>query len=187
MNEKIKTTITGKIAGGEPIKMTVITGWSTFCSLVFDYETSGIPQHFERQIDTQGEGDLLRSLKTNEPADLHVCEIVPLKTVVKLVFCSKCLMISFPRSDFEKAFENIDITVFEDGTQTELPTCFGENNDAMIATLHSDGTADIESTAYENTIDFKKIVEIDGITHEQLLNLKKAIDFAIEHTEPSNR
>ena len=52
--------------------------------------------------------------------------------------------------------------------------------------LYNNGTIDIDSASFVDTVYLRRNVEIRRMTRSQLLSLRDAIDFAIEHDIPDD-
>lgn len=159
------------------------TEWATFCTVGIVESDSG-RKYSDIQIDRDEQGDLLRALKADGETKLHSCTIKTHGDTVTIV--GRGTKVDVPKSELDKAVKSLRVKLLDDGTQTETPIAFGRGDDAMFMMLYNNGTIDIDSASFVDTVYFRRNVEIRRMTRSQLLSLRDAIDFAIEHDIPDD-
>lgn len=183
ISNKTEYTMHGKGVDGRDFDVFFNTEWATFCTIRIVESDSGrkLP---DIQINRDEQGDLLRSLKADGETELYSCSIKTHGDTVTIV--GRGTKVDVPKVEFEKAVKNLRVKLLDDGTQTETPIVFGRGDDAMLMVLNNNGTIDIDSTSFVDTVYFRRNVEIRKMTRSQLLSLRDAIDFAIKHDIPDD-
>ena len=174
----------GKDGDGHDFDVSFSTEWETFCTIGIVESDSG-KKHRDIQIDRDEQGDLLRALKEDGETKLHSCSIKTHGDTVTIVGRDGT-KVDVPKPELEKAVKSLRVKLLDDGTQTETPIAFGRGDDAMFMMLYNNGAIDIDSTSFVDTVYFRRNVEIRRMTRSQLLSLRDAIDFAIEHDIPDD-
>lgn len=174
----------GKDGDGHDFDVSFNTERATFCTIRIIESDSGrkLP---DIQINRDEQGDLLRSLKADGETELYSCTIKTHGDTVTIVSRGGT-EVDVPKSELDKAVKSLRVKLLDDGTQTETPIVFGRGDDAMLMALNNNGTIDIDSTSFVDTVYFRRNVEIRKMTRSQLLSLRDAIDFAIEHDIPDD-
>lgn len=181
---KTEYVMHGKGIDGRDLDVSFNTEWATFCTIGIVESDSG-RKHRDIQIDRDEQGDLLRALKEDGETKLYSCSIKTHGDTVTIVG-KDGTKVDVPKSELEKAVKSLRVKLLDDGTQTETPIVFGRGDDAMLMMLNNNGTVDIDSTSFVDTVYFRRNVEIRKMTRSQLLSLRDAIDFAIEHAIPDD-
>lgn len=183
ISNKTEYTMHGKGVDGRDFDVFFNTEWATFCTIRIVESDSGrkLP---DIQINRDEQGDLLRSLKADGETELYSCSIKTHGDTVTIV--GRGTKVDVPKVEFEKAVKSLRVKLLDDGTQTETPIVFGRGDDAMLMVLNNNGTIDIDSTSFVDTVYFRRNVEIRKMTRSQLLSLRDAIDFAIKHDIPDD-
>lgn len=183
ISNKTEYTMPGKGVDGRDFDVFFNTEWATFCTIRIVESDSGrkLP---DIQINRDEQGDLLRSLKADGETELYSCSIKTHGDTVTIV--GRGTKVDVPKVEFEKAVKSLRVKLLDDGTQTETPIAFGCGEDAMFMMLYNNGTIDIDSASFVDTVYFRRNVEIRKMTRSQLLSLRDAIDFAIEHDIPDD-
>lgn len=180
---KTEYVMHGKNGDGHDFDVSFNTEWATFCTIRIVESDSGRKLR-DIQIDRDEQGDLLRALKGDGETELYSCTIRTHGDTVTIV--GRGTKVDVPKSELEKAVKSLRVKLLDDGTQTETPIVFGRGDDAMLMALNNNGTIDIDSTSFVDTVYFRRNVEIRRMTRSQLLSLRDAIDFAIEHDIPDD-
>lgn len=173
----------GKDGDGRDFDVSFNTEWATFCTIRIVESDSG-RKYSDIQIDRDEQGDLLRALKADGKTKLHSCTIKTHGDTVTIV--GRGTKVDVPKSELDKAVKSLRVKLLDDGTQTETPIVFGRGDDAMFMMLYNNGTIDIDSASFVDTVYFRRNVEIRKMTRSQLLSLRDAINFAIEHDIPDD-
>lgn len=183
ISNKTEYTMHGKGVDGRDFDVFFNTEWATFCTIRIVESDSGrkLP---DIQINRDEQGDLLRSLKADGETELYSCSIKTHGDTVTIV--GRGTKVDVPKVEFEKAVKSLRVKLLDDGTQTETPIAFGCGDDAMFMILYNNGTIDIDSASFVDTVYFRRNVEIRRMTRSQLLSLRDAINFAIEHDIPED-
>ncbi len=184
ISRKTEYVMHGKGIGGRNLDVSFCTEWATFCTIGIVESNSG-RKWCDIQIDRDEQGNLLRALKAGGKMKLHSCVIETHGDTVSITR-EDGTRADVPKSEFEKAVSNLRVKLLDDGTLTETPIAFGCGDDAMLMMLNNNGTVDIDSASFVDTVYFRRNVEIRKMTRSQLLSLRDAIDFAIEHDIPDD-
>ena len=181
---KTEYTMHGKDSDGRDFDVSFNTEWATFCTIRIVESDSGRKLR-DIQINRDEQGDLLRALKGDGETELYSCTIKTHGDTVTIIG-KDGTKVDVPKSELEKAVKSLRVKLLDDGTQTETLIVFGRGDDAMFMMLNNNGTIDIDSASFVNTVYFRRNVEIRKMTRSQLLSLRDAIDFAIEHDIPDD-
>ena len=184
ISNKIEYVMHGKGIDGSDFDVFFNTEWATFCTIRIVESDSGRKLR-DIQINRDEQGDLLRALKGDGETELYSCTIKTHGDTVTIIG-KDGTKVGVPKSELEKAVKNLRVKLLDDGTQTETPIVFGRGDDAMLMALNNNGTIDIDSTSFVDTVYFRRNVEIRKMTRSQLLSLRDATDFAIEHDIPDD-
>lgn len=174
----------GKGTDGRDLDVVFCTEWATFCTIGIVESDSGRKLR-DIQIDRNEQGDLLRALKGDGETELYSCTIKTHGDTATIISRGGT-KVDVPKVEFEKAVKSLRVKLLDDGTQTETPIAFGRGDDAMFMMLYNNGTIDIDSASFFDTVYLRRNVEIRRMTRSQLLSLRDAIDFAIEHDIPDD-
>lgn len=183
-SNKTEYVMHGKGSDGCDFDVSFNTEWATFCTIGIVESDSGKKLR-DIQIDRDEQGDLLRALKAGGETKLHSCVIETHGDTVTIISRGGT-KVDVPKSELDKAVKSLRVKLLDDGTQTETPIAFGCGDDAMLMMLNNNGTVDIDSTSFVDSVYFRRNVEIRKMTRSQLLSLREAIDFAIEHDIPDD-
>lgn len=181
---KTEYVMHGKDGDGHDFDVSFSTEWATFCTIGIVESDSGKKRR-DIQIARDEQGDLLRALKGDGETELYSCTIRTHGDTVTIISRGGT-EVDVPKSELDKAVKSLRVKLLDDGTQTETPIVFGRGDDAMFMMLYNNGTIDIDSASFVDTVYFRRNVEIRKMTRSQLLSLRDAIDFAIEHDIPDD-
>lgn len=173
----------GKGTDGRDLDVVFCTEWATFCTIGIVELDSG-RKYRDIQLYRDEQGDLLRALKDDGETELCSCSIKTHGDTVTIV--GSGTEVDVPKVEFEKAVKSLRVKLLDDGTQTETPIAFGRGDDAMFMMLYNNGTIDIDSASFFDTVYLRRNVEIRRMSRSQLLSLRDAIDFAIKHDIPDD-
>lgn len=184
ISNKTEYFMHGKGIDGRDFDVSFNTEWATFCTIRIVESDSGrnIP---DIQINRDEQGDLIRALKGDGETELFSCTIKTHGDTVTIVSRGGT-EVDVPKSELDKAVKSLRVKLLDDGTQTETPIVSGYGDDAMFMILHNDGTIDIDSSSFFDSVYLRRNVEIRRMTRSQLLSLRDAINFAIEHDIPDD-
>lgn len=182
---KTEYVMHGKGIDGRDLDVSFCTEWATFCTVGIVESGSEKKTTHVLQIDREEQGNLLRALKSDGETKLYSCAVKTHGDTVTIT-CKDGMSANVPKSELEKAVKSLRVKLLDDGTQTETPIAFGRGDDAMLMALNNNGTIDIDSTSFVDTVYFRRNVEIRKMTRSQLLSLRDAIDFAIKHDIPDD-
>ena len=183
ISNKTEYTMHGKGVDGRDFDVFFNTEWATFCTIRIVESDSGRKLR-DIQIDRDEQGDLLRALKGDGETELYSCTIKTHGDTVTII--GRGTEVDVPKSELDKAVKSLRVKLLDDGTQTETPIAFGRGDDAMFMMLYNNGTIDIDSASFFDSVYLRRNVEIRKMTRSQLLSLRDAIDFAIEHDIPDD-
>lgn len=169
---------------GRDFDVSFNTEWATFCT-IRRVESDSDRKLPDIQINRDEQGDLLRSLKADGETELFSCTIKTHGDTVTIVSRGGT-EVDVPKSELDKAVKSLRVKLLDDGTQTETPIVSGYGDDAMFMILRNNGTIDIDSSSFFDSVYLRRNVEIRRMTRSQLLSLRDAIDFAIEHDIPDD-
>lgn len=184
ISNKTEYVMHGKGIDGHDFNVSFNTEWATFCTIRIVESDTGRKLR-DIQIDRDEQGDLLRALKGDGETELYSCTIKTHGDTVTIISRGGT-KVDVPKVEFEKATKSLCVKLLDDGTQTETSIAFGCGDDAMFMMLHNNGTIDIDSASFFDTVYLRRNVEIRRMTRSQLLSLRDAIDFAIEHDIPDD-
>lgn len=183
ISNKTEYVMHGKGTDGRDIDVVFCTEWATFCTIGIVELDSG-RKYRDIQLYRDEQGDLLRALKDDGETELCSCTIKTHGDTVTIV--GRGTKVDVPKVEFEKATKSLRVKLLDDGTQTETPIAFGRGDDAMFMMLYNNGTIDIDSASFFDTVYLRRNVEIRRMSRSQLLSLRDAIDFAIKHDIPDD-
>lgn len=184
INNKTEYVMHGNGTDGRDLDVVFCTEWATFCTIRIVESDTGRKLR-DIQIDRDEQGDLLRALKGDGETELYSCTIKTHGDTVTIISRGGT-QVDVPKSELDKAVKSLRVKLFDDGTQTETPIAFGRGDDAMFMMLYNNGTIDIDSASFFDSVYLRRNVEIRRMTRSQLLSLRDAIDFAIEHDIPND-
>lgn len=184
ISNKIEYVMHGKGIDGSDFDVSFNTEWATFCTIRIVESDSGRKLR-DIQINRDEQGDLLRALKGDGETELHSCTIKTHGDTVTIISRGGT-KVDVPKSELDKAVKSLRVKLLDDGTQTETPIAFGRGDDAMFMMLYNNGTIDIDSASFFDTVYLRRNVEIRRMSRSQLLSLRDAIDFAIKHDIPDD-
>ena len=184
ISNKTEYVMHGKGIDGSDFDVSFNTEWATFCTIRIVESDSG-RKRCDIQIDRDEQGDLLRALKEDGETKLYSCTIKTHGDTVTIISRGGT-KVDVPKPELEKAVKNLRVKLLDDGTQTETPMAFGRGDDAMFMMLYNNGTIDIDSASFFDSVYLRRNVEIRRMSRSQLLSLRDAIDFAIKHDIPDD-
>ena len=184
INNKTEYVMHGKGIDGRDFDVSFNTEWATFCTIRIVESDSGRELR-DIQIYRDEQGDLIRALKGDGETELYPCTIRTHGDTVTIISRGGT-KVDVPKSELDKAVKSLRVKLLDDGTQTETPIAFGRGDDAMFMMLYNNGTIDIDSASFFDSVYLRRNVEIRRMTRSQLLSLRDAIDFAIEHDIPDD-
>lgn len=184
ISNKTEYVMHGKGIDGSDFDVSFNTEWATFCTIRIVESDSGRKLR-DIQIDRNEQGDLLRALKGDGETELYSCTIKTHGDTVTIISRGGT-KVDVPKSELDKAVKSLRVKLLDDGTQTETPIVFGCGDDAMFMMLYNNGTIDIDSASFFDTVYLRRNVEIRRMSRSQLLSLRDAIDFAIKHDIPDD-